>query len=107
MGDEMHENSSGSSKEGAKESTAARRIALLKEVPLFAGLGEKQLSAVVQDLRSRDYKKDELLFRQGDESREIYIILKGKVRVYKISPSGNETSIDARPQPRPSAPSPC
>lgn len=77
-----------------KESAAARRLALLKEIPLFAGLGEKYLSALVQDLRSRDYKKDELLFRQGDESREIYIMLKGKVRIYKISPAGNETSID-------------
>lgn len=94
MGDEMQENSPGSTKDSIKESAVVRRIAVLKEIPLFAGLGEKHLSAIVQDLRSRDYKKDELLFRQGDESREIYIILKGKIRVYKISPSGNETSID-------------
>ncbi|MCB0190196.1 MAG: Crp/Fnr family transcriptional regulator, partial [Caldilineaceae bacterium] len=72
----------------------ARRIARLKEIPLFAGLSEKVLSTLVEDLRARDYKKDDLLFRQGDESREVYIILKGKVRIYKISPSGNETSID-------------
>lgn len=83
-----------STKDNAKDSAIARRIALLKEIPLFVGLGEKHLTAIVQDLRSRDYKKDELIFRQGDESREIYIVLKGKVRIYKISPSGDETSID-------------
>ena len=77
-----------------QESTLARRIARLKEIPLFAGLSDKILGQLVEDLRARDYKKDELLFRQGDESREVYIILKGKVRIYKISPSGNETSID-------------
>ncbi len=77
-----------------QDSTVARRIARLQEIPLFAGLSEKVLSTLVDDLRARDYKKDELLFRQGDESREVYIILKGKVRIYKISPSGNETSID-------------
>jgi CRP-like cAMP-binding protein len=77
-----------------QNSTLVRRIARLKEIPLFADLSEKALSTLVEDLRSREYKKDELLFRQGDESREVYIILKGKVRIYKISPSGNETSID-------------
>jgi len=93
MGEEMQDSSTASTSTIAG-TTAARRLALLKEIPLFVGLGEKHLSAMVQDLRSRDYKKDELLFRQGDESREIYIILKGKVRIYKISPAGNETSID-------------
>jgi len=77
-----------------QDSTLARRIARLKEIPLFASLTDKALGALVEDLRARDYKKDELLFRQGDESREVFIILKGKVRIYKISPSGNETSID-------------
>jgi CRP/FNR family transcriptional regulator, cyclic AMP receptor protein len=86
----MQDNTAGNIKENA----TTRRIALLKEIPLFAGVNEKHLSAIVQDLRSREYKKDELLFRQGDESREIYLILKGKVRIYKISPSGDETSID-------------
>jgi len=80
--------------EEMQDRTQARRIATLQEVPLLAGLSEKQLAILVEDLRPRDYKKDELIFRQGDESREIYIVLKGKVRIYKISPAGNETSID-------------
>lgn len=77
-----------------QDRTQARRIATLQAVPLFAGVSEKQLAILVEDFRPRDYKKDELIFRQGDESREIYIVLKGKVRIYKISPAGNETSID-------------
>ena len=77
-----------------QDSTMARRIARLKEIPLFVDLPDKALAALVEDLRTREYKKDELLFRQGDESREVYLLLKGKVRIYKISPSGNETSID-------------
>lgn len=77
-----------------QDSTRTRRIARLREIPLFVDLNEKSLGLLVDDLRAREYKKDELLFRQGDESREIYVLLKGKVRIYKISPSGNETSID-------------
>lgn len=77
-----------------QDSTLMRRIARLKEIPLFTDLTDKSLGLLVEALRTRDYKKDELLFRQGDESREVYILLKGKVRIFKISPSGNETSID-------------
>jgi CRP-like cAMP-binding protein len=76
-----------------QDKTLARRVALLKAVPLFAGLSEKDLVTVVGDLRLKEYAKDDILFRQGDESREVYLVLKGKVRIYKISPSGDETSI--------------
>lgn len=74
--------------------TLARRLAALKEFTLFAGLTEKELVTLVADFRLKEYGRDEIIFRQGDESREVYLILKGKVRIYKISPSGNETSID-------------
>ena len=71
----------------------ARRVALLKEMPIFADLTEKELAQVVEDLRLREYAKGEPVFRQGDESREVYFVLKGKIRIFRISPSGNETSI--------------
>ncbi len=76
-----------------KEKTLARRLELLREMPIFADLTEKDLVSIVDDLRLKEYGKDEMIFRQGDESREIYFVLKGKVRIFKISPSGNETSI--------------
>ncbi len=75
-----------------QDKTSARRIATLKDIPLFAGLNDKELVTIVDDLRRKEYGKDELIFRQGDESREVYIILKGKVRIYRISPAGNETT---------------
>ncbi len=76
-----------------QETTAARRISLLKAMPVFASLSEKELLAIVNDLRPKEYQKDEIIFRQGDESREVYFVLKGKVRIFKISPGGDETSI--------------
>lgn len=77
-----------------QDSALTRRIALVREIPLFASLRQSDLERLVPDLRLREYHRDEVIFRQGDESREIYIVLKGKVRIFKISPSGNETSID-------------
>ena len=69
------------------------RVAFLKKVPLFADLREAELRALAADFRLRQYQKDETIFRQGDYSRELYVVVKGKVRIFKISPSGNETSI--------------
>jgi CRP/FNR family transcriptional regulator, cyclic AMP receptor protein len=77
-----------------EDKTRTRRLAVLKTIPLFAGLGEKDLVTIVADLRLKEYDKDDVIFRQGDESREVYFLLKGKVRIYKISPAGGETSID-------------
>ncbi len=75
------------------DKTSARRLSLLREIELFKDSKDADLLHMLEDFRVREFKKDELIFHQGDESREVYIVLKGKVRVFKISPAGNETSI--------------
>ncbi|HAJ35346.1 MAG TPA: hypothetical protein DCL15_06595 [Chloroflexi bacterium] len=76
-----------------QDKALARRVALLQPMPLFAGLPEKEIETIILDLRLKEYARDEIIFRQGDESREVYFVLKGKVRIFTTSPSGNETSI--------------
>jgi CRP-like cAMP-binding protein len=71
----------------------SKRVAFLKKVILFAGLSEAELGTIVDNLRPREFKKDELVFRQGDHSRELYIVMRGKIRIFRISPSGAETTI--------------
>jgi CRP/FNR family transcriptional regulator, cyclic AMP receptor protein len=79
--------------EKPQDPALARRIAALRTMPVFADLAERDLASLADDLRSKEYAKDETIFRQGDESREVYFLRKGKVRIFKISPGGNETSI--------------
>ena len=71
----------------------SRRIALLKNIPLFAELTEADLATLVDDFQLKRYDADEVIFHQGDTSRELYVILTGTVRIFKTSPSGNETSL--------------
>jgi len=71
----------------------SKRIALLKNVPLFAELTDAELATLVDDFQLKRYEAGEIIFHQGDTSRELYIILQGSVRVFKTSPSGNETSL--------------
>lgn len=70
------------------------RVAFLKEVPLFTPLDEGILAYLANEFRARQYRKGEIIFHQGDESGSLYVLVQGKVRVYHISPNGDETTIN-------------
>ena len=56
------------------EKVTARRLAFLKNIAPFEDLTDDELLLILQDLRAREYEKDDIIIRQGDESREIYIV---------------------------------
>ncbi|NJC88373.1 MAG: Crp/Fnr family transcriptional regulator [Desulfuromonas sp.] len=63
---------------------------ILKSIPLFAGLGEADLDALQQIARVRDYQRGELLFSDGEKAEGFFVVLDGKVKVYKLSSEGKE-----------------
>ncbi|MGD0914900.1 MAG: Crp/Fnr family transcriptional regulator [Thermodesulfobacteriota bacterium] len=65
-------------------------IDLLRQCPLFAGLQERDLRKVRAITLPRMYRKKEVLFSDGEEAKGFYVILSGKVKLYKISPEGKE-----------------
>jgi CRP-like cAMP-binding protein len=73
---------------------SATHIKFLSQLPLFQGLKPSELEAVVKDFRLREYSRGEIIFRQEDYSQSLYIVFRGKVRIFKVSPAGNETSIN-------------
>lgn len=68
-------------------------LAFLKKVLLFADLSDDELVTLSNDLQLREYGKDEIIFHHRDDSRALYIIAEGKIRIFKSSPSGDETTI--------------
>ena len=65
-------------------------IELLKRSPLFAGVGVKDLRRIRPIASLRQVGKKEILFSEGEEARGFYVVLSGKVKLYKISPEGKE-----------------
>ena len=70
----------------------SRRTTFLKMVTLFSELGSEELATIADNFHARTYKKQDTIFHQGDESQVLYIIMNGKVRIFGVSPAGNETS---------------
>ncbi len=65
-------------------------INLLKQCPLFAGLKEEDLRKIKSISIPKKIVKKELIFAEGENAKGFYVILSGKVKLYKISPDGKE-----------------
>ena len=63
---------------------------IVKNVPLFAGLCEPDLDDLMGIVRISDHPRGELLFSDGEKAAGFFIVLDGKVKVYKMSQEGKE-----------------
>ena len=55
--------------------------ALLRDIPLFANLSRRELTAVEQILYRRQYAAGEIIFRQSEPGVGMYIVLEGTVAI--------------------------
>ena len=67
--------------------------AFLASVPLFAALAADHLRSIAAAGRTKTVATGETVFREGDASDGLYIVLSGKVRIYKQSDDGNEVDL--------------
>lgn len=68
-------------------------VMLLKIMPLFQGIGDKELESLITCLsgRERKYDKNEFIFRAGDTPKYLGLVLEGNVRVFREDLLGNRT----------------
>jgi len=64
---------------------------ILSKTSLLGGLNDSQLKIVLDELRTLNVKKDEIIFRQNEQPTYIYIVLSGQV---KISSDCNGTAFE-------------
>ncbi len=63
---------------------------ILAGVALFSGLtGEeyRNLAAIVVD---QAFNRGEIIFSEGDEGNGFYLVVEGRIKIYKLSPEGKE-----------------
>ncbi|NLC37556.1 MAG: Crp/Fnr family transcriptional regulator [Alcaligenaceae bacterium] len=59
-------------------------------VPIFNHLPSEALSIIADKAVMRPYKRGEFIHRGGDASDKLFIVHKGKVKVYRLSDTGKE-----------------
>jgi CRP/FNR family transcriptional regulator len=69
------------------------RIALLRNVRVFAGLSEEDLSAIAEVSVSRRYEAGEVVFREGDGGDTCYIVRSGLARAVRQHSDGRSITL--------------
>lgn len=63
---------------------------ILRKTPLFASLTDAEMQALAARTVRKRFQKDEQLFAEGDPCSGLFLVATGKVRIFKLSPSGRE-----------------
>lgn len=67
------------------------KIDLIRRVPLFATLSEEEFRSLEPIFQVKNYRKNQIIFLEEETGHYMYIVLAGKVKVTKTTPSGKET----------------
>jgi CRP/FNR family transcriptional regulator len=65
-------------------------IRQLAAIPLFEGLSRAQYDALGRTAVRRSFRKGESIFSEGDQGSGFYVILSGRVKIFKVSAEGKE-----------------
>ena len=65
-------------------------IDIISSIPLFSGLPDDQLQAIKQISLEKLVNKGETIFTEGDEGKGFFVVIDGRVKIYKVSAEGKE-----------------
>jgi CRP/FNR family transcriptional regulator, dissimilatory nitrate respiration regulator len=66
---------------------------VIASIPLFEELPQDQREDLRRIAREQTFSRGEIIFSEGDEGAGFYIILSGRVKIFKLSPEGKEQII--------------
>jgi CRP/FNR family transcriptional regulator len=64
---------------------------MLISIPLFSELSDGQLEEIISIARIVEFRKNSIIFNQGDIYKGFYILVKGAIKVYTLSAEGKES----------------
>ena len=68
-------------------------VELLKKVPLFSCIGEKELEYLASKSYEKTYAKDNIILQRGEKSGILGILISGKLKVTMLSLQGREITL--------------
>ncbi|HOJ71313.1 MAG TPA: Crp/Fnr family transcriptional regulator [Syntrophorhabdaceae bacterium] len=62
----------------------------IRYIPLFKGLPDRQIEELSRIAIRYSFLKDRIIFSEGDEADGFYVLISGRVKIYKLSKEGKE-----------------
>jgi len=75
------------------ERVVVDRKELLKSIFIFSHLSGTEADAILALMRDQEIAKEEVVFHQQDEKGGLYLILKGEVKISRLSRDGREVTL--------------
>jgi CRP/FNR family transcriptional regulator, cyclic AMP receptor protein len=76
--------------EGKVSKTAASSTQILRSLPFFTSLSDKEISHLSRIILRKAFKRNEIILVEEDTPKYMYIIFSGRVKVVQISSEGRE-----------------
>jgi len=73
---------------------AELKVGLLREVDLFAGLSLAELKEISRTLPMQTCRVGGLVTSPGDDDERLYVIKRGRVRLYRLTPDGRQLTLE-------------
>ena len=67
---------------------------IFHEIPLFANLSQKEQELVSQRSSFAEFKKGEVIYKEGSPADALYCIVLGRIVIYTLDSKGNETILE-------------
>ena len=62
----------------------------LAELPLFSGIASDHITKIKDLFLYQECKKSEIIFKEGQESKKMFLVLHGQFKIFKTSAKGKE-----------------
>jgi CRP-like cAMP-binding protein len=63
---------------------------IIASIPLFEGLSPKQYEDLAAIATAKTFRRGQIFFSEGDDGGGFYVIIAGRVKIFKLSPEGKE-----------------
>jgi len=63
---------------------------VLRQAPLFSGLDDEVAASLESSMSSASLRRGEILFNEGDDGNQLYVVTEGKIKLGRTSPDGRE-----------------
>jgi len=63
---------------------------IIAAIPLFNGLPDDQISAIREIAVEKQFSKGQTIFSEGDQTKGFFVVVDGRVKIYKVSSEGKE-----------------